>query len=161
MSKSIARVHVNGIEVGSLPTETYEAIAKSVRKDRRLYLAWAYRATASLLRLLVKFYSSLPSVVIGVFLMVAVFWPDSFTDIIAELKTAEPAVITHGLRKLLGFISMVFCVAVLPFIAVFAPAYFRFQSPFDDALSRQIRRLLEVPTEGQLEIFIETPKESE
>lgn len=75
MTASIARVHVNGIEVGSLPTETYNAIANKVRKDRRLYLAWVFAATGAVLNMLARFYTSLPSVVVGLFLLCAAFRP--------------------------------------------------------------------------------------
>ncbi|MFL1449210.1 hypothetical protein ACI77O_12515 [Pseudomonas tritici] len=157
MTASIARVHVNGIEVGSLPTETYNAIAKKVRKDRRLYLAWVFAAAGAVLRMLTRFYSSLPSVVVGLLLLCAAVSPETFTGMVAELKTADPEAITQGVRKLLGFICTIFTVTV-PLVAVLFPGYVRFQSPFDQALSREIRGLLEVPTEGSLKIVIEQPK---
>jgi len=157
MTASIARVHVNGIEVGSLPTETYNAIANKVRKDRRLYLAWVFAATGAVLNMLARFYTSLPSVVVGLFLLCAAFSPETFTGIEAEVKTAKPDAITHTVRKLLGFICIAFAVMV-PMVAVLFPGYVRFQSPFDQALSREIRSLLEVPTEGLLNVVIGHPK---
>ncbi|MFC7522197.1 hypothetical protein ACFQS6_23980 [Xanthomonas populi] len=90
MSKSIARIYVNGIEVGSLPAETYQEIVKSLHKDRRLYLAWAVAAAGSIVRLLLKFYSSLPSVVVGLFLLLAVLTPDTLTGVLTDLRAAAP-----------------------------------------------------------------------
>ncbi|MDZ5605334.1 hypothetical protein SJI00_21395 [Pseudomonas sp. RP23018S] len=160
MTSTIARVHVNGIEVGSLPAKTYHAIVRSVRKDRRLYLAWGFAAAGSVLRTLIKFYISVLSVLLGFFLLLALFSPDSFTSVLIYMRAADPAAFTEGLRKLLGCIGLVFTL-MAPTIAILFPRYFPFQSPFDDALSRKIRSLLEVPTEGSLRIVIETPQNSE
>ena len=157
MTASIARVHDNGIEVGSLPAETYNAIANKVRKDRRLYLAWGFAAAAALLNLLARFYRSLPSVVVGLLLLCAAISPETFTGIVAELKTANPDAITYAVRKLLGFICITFAV-MAPMVAILFPGFVRFQSPFDQALSREIRSLLEVPAEGLLKVVIGHPK---
>ncbi|MCF6783707.1 hypothetical protein [Stutzerimonas stutzeri] len=157
MTASIARIYVNDIEVGSLPTETYNEIAKKVRKNRRLYLAWVLAFAEALLRILVRFYGSLPSVFVGLFLLCAAVSPETFTSVVAELKAASPEAITEGVRKLLGFISIVVSVT-LPFVLALFPGYARFQSPFEQAVSREIRGLLEVPTEGALRVDIEHPR---
>ncbi|AMB86010.1 hypothetical protein AWM79_12155 [Pseudomonas agarici] len=134
MTSSIARIHVNGIEVGSLPAETYQAIAKNVRKDRRLYLAWVISAAWAVVRMLLKFYGALPSVVVGLFLLCAAVSSETFTGILTDLKAAEPEAVTEGLRRLLGFICIIFTVTV-PVVAVFVS--------WIHPLSKPIRRCFE------------------
>lgn len=153
MNSSIARIHVNGIEVGTLPATTYDEIYKSVHKDPRLYLAWVFEAVLATLRPLVKFYSALPSVVVGALLLCAAVWPEVFTAFITDLKAADPATITAGLRNVLGVFCTVFTVS-FPVLAVFKPGLVEFESPFAKRLSRIIRGLLEVPTEGRLTVEI-------
>lgn len=160
MKSSIVRVHVNGIEVGSLPADTYHALVKSVRRERRLYLAWGIAAAKACLRPLVSFYCSLPSVVVGVCLLAAAVWPEAFTAFITDLRAADPATITAALRQVLGFFSIAFTMT-FPLMALLKPGLVRFESPFERVLSRKIRQLLEVPTEGALMIQIEQPDKAE
>ncbi|WP_051050701.1 hypothetical protein [Metapseudomonas furukawaii] len=153
MSSSIARIHVNGVEVGSIPADTYHAMVQNVRRNRRLYLAWTIAATKACLRPVVRFYCALPSIVVGVLLLAAAAWPAAFTALVADLQAADPQTITAGLRHALAFICAVFIVG-FPILALMRPGLVRFESPFDKALSRQIRRLLEVPTEGTMRVEI-------
>lgn len=153
VKSSIARVHINGIEVGSLPADTYNALVKSVRRDRRLYLAWSIAAAKACLRPLGSFYCSLPSVVVGICLLAAVVWPEAFTAFVTDLRAADPTAITEGLRRVLWLFCITFTVT-FPMLALLKPGLIRFESPFERALSRKIRRLLEVPTEGALMVEI-------
>lgn len=157
MTASIARVQVNGIEVGSLPIETYNAIAKNVRKDRRLYLAWVIETIMTALRLLYRFLSAMPSLVVGLFLLWVVVSPDTFTVLLTDLRAADPQAITDGLSKLLRYTFTTLIVSI-PLAPLLFPRIIRFQNPFDAALSRQIRSQLEVPTEGELTIIFENSK---
>lgn len=156
MTTAIARILVNDIEVGTMPAETYLAIVSSVRKDVRLYLAYAGAFVGSVLHMLGKFYLSMPTVVAGLLLLLAMVSPDSFTDLVTELKAASPETITEALRSLIGNISVFFLVAA-PLLSLVFPAYFRFQSPFDKALSHQVRSLMEVPSDGPIKVIMETP----
>lgn len=157
MTSSIARVHVNGIEVGTLPADTYNAIVKNVRQTRRLYLAWALAAAGLVLRKVFQFIRAMPGVLIGLLFILLMVSPENFTQLLANVRAAEPDEITKSLR---GFFHLIATAAIvfLPTTAIFAPRSWQFQSPFDSEISRQIRRLLEVPSEGDLLVeIIEQP----
>lgn len=153
MQSSIARVYVNRIEVGTLPADTYHAIVKSVRRERRLYLGWAFAATQACLRPVIEFYKSLPATVVGLLLLLAAIWPDLFTAFITDLKAATPAQITEALRGLLRYLSLVFMFG-FPLLVLFKRDLMSFESPFDRAISHHIRSLLEVPAEGSLTVEV-------
>lgn len=155
MQSSIARVYVNRIEVGTLPANTYQAIVKSVRRERRLYLSWVVAAAQACLRPAALFYKSLPSTVVGLLLILAAIWPDVFTAFITDLKAATPAQITDALRGLLRYLSLAFMIG-FPLLTFFNRGQMHFESPFDRAISHQIRSLLEVPAEGSLTVEVIT-----
>lgn len=156
MKSSIARVHVNGIEVGTLPADTYHQIVKSVKHSRRLYLAWALSACSMVLRKAWKYISGIPAALIGFLFIVLMVSPESFTYLLDGLRAAEPEEITQNLRKVVEWIGTM-AVIVLPITAVFTPQSWRFPNPFDREISRRIRQMLEVPTEGEVMIVIEQP----
>lgn len=153
MNKSIARVWVNDIEVGSLPLATYKAVQASVKRQKRLYFAFAWEFLCALFRAFVAIFRNVPWVALALFMALAVFDPASFTGLIADLRTADPESITKGVRALLqtSFLITFLCI----FMAVVtAGRKFGFKNPFDAALSRRIRSLLEVPTDGELTIMV-------
>lgn len=161
MKSSIVRVHVNGIEVGSLPAKTYHAIVKDVRRDRRLYLAWTLSATHLVLRKLFQLFSAIPTIIVGLIILMALFSPELFTQLLVGLRTSEPEAIAQGLRKLITTIATVAAFA-FPLSAIFAPSHWRIQNPFASAISRKIRQVLEVPAEGELMVeIIEQPSKAE
>lgn len=135
MKSSIARVSVNGIEVGSLPADTYHALVKSVRRDRMLYLAWVAAAVKTVGRLLLRFYLGLPRVIGVLVLFIAAVSPETLTAMVVDFRAAEPQEITEALRKLIGWISFMFML-IAPLTALFAPHLARIESPFDMELSR-------------------------
>lgn len=157
MTSSIARVHVNGIEVGTLPADTYHQIVKSVQHTRRLYLGWALSAAALILRKVFQYICAIPAVLIGTLFILLMVSPDTFTQLLVDLRAAEPDEITQALRWAIHLIG-VLAIIVLPTTAIFSPRSWQFQSPFNREISRQVRRLLEVPSEGDLMVeIIELP----
>ena len=159
MTAPIARFQVNGIEIGSLPRDTYDNIVQSVRGERRLYVAYAVNIIGGMVRALRLILRCIPLFLFTAFVMLAVLDPESFTSLIAELRTAEPAQITQAVRTLLLYTIVLLCV-LLPVVVALSPSFFSIRSPFSDAISRRIRSMLEVPTEGDLTVtFYETAPE--
>lgn len=157
MTTIIARVQVNGIEVGSLPRETYDLIVKSVKEDRRLYLSYAVNVIAGLWRILLLLLRSVPWLLFVMFLLLVMFDPNSFTALITELRTADPAEITKAVQQLLIYSWFILCGA-LPIAIVLCPSTYSFNNPFSEAVSHRIRSMLEVPTEGQLTVTFSESK---
>ncbi|EMA2595200.1 hypothetical protein U2H31_006377 [Pseudomonas aeruginosa] len=157
MKSSIARVHVNGIEVGTLPADTYHQIVKTVRHTRRLYLAWALAAAGLVLRKVFQYIRAMPAALAGALFILLMVSPESFTQLLIDTRAAEPEEITQALRWVFHLIGVMAIIA-LPTMAIFAPRSWQIQNPFDSEISRQIRQLLEVPSEGDLMVeIIEQP----
>lgn len=153
MKTSIARVWVNDIEVGSLPLATYKDVQASLKREKRLYFAFAWEFLCALFRAFFALFRNVPWVTFALFMAMAVFDPASFTGLIADLRTADPESVTKGVRVLLqtSFLITFLCI----FMAVLtAGRKFGFKNPFEAALSRRIRSLLEVPTDGELMIMV-------
>ncbi|PWC98978.1 MULTISPECIES: hypothetical protein [Pseudomonas] len=161
MSSSIARIHVNGIEVGSLPVEIYNTIAASVRQDRRLYLAYAVRILGVGLRMLLWGTCAVPVFLMMALVFLLIVEPASITDLIATTRVATPEAITAGLRATVLYTWIGMIVLIPTFLALFTPGYIAFNNPFTDAINRRVRSMLEVPTEGPLSVFIENPSTPE
>jgi hypothetical protein len=161
MSSSIARIHVNGIEVGSLPVEVYNGIVSATRQDRRLYFAYVFRAMGLILRMLARGTVAVPGFLLLAFSFFLIVEPASITDLITSLRATTPEQITVVLKATLVFTWGVTVVLVPAGLALFCPEQIAFNNPFTDTVNRRVRSMLEVPTEGPLCVFIENPATAE
>ncbi|MDF9779258.1 hypothetical protein [Pseudomonas baetica] len=162
MSASIARVHVNGIEVGSLPLETYNTIVACVRQDRRLYLAFTVKLLGVGLRMLLWGTCAVPVFLMIAFAFVLLAEPASITDLIATARAATPEAITAALKATLLFTWIGMLVLVPAVMAMFCPSLLAFSNPFTDAINRDVRSMLEVPAEGRVWVrIVEAPSSAE
>lgn len=150
MSSSIARIHINGVEVGSLPLETYKSIVSGVRKDRRLHLALALNIVGGAMRILLAGLRHAPWIAGALVGLFAVAAPEFFTQFLVELKAADPVEITQllGVSAKTAF-WMASCGSV--FIVLIKT---QFRNPIDDAISLKIRKVLEVPAEGRIRVHV-------
>ncbi|MDP5168553.1 hypothetical protein [Pseudomonas syringae] len=154
MSKPVACIQINGIEVGSLPLELYNSIVDLVRKDRRLYVAYVFQGLWLFLRVAAAATVATPSAVLIMFAFLVAVDPTSFTEFVVQLRDSTPEQITSALRQLL-YLGWVLGMVFLPvYLIVVRPKKFAFNNPFEAAISRRIRSMLEVPTEGTLSVFI-------
>ncbi|NVL48684.1 hypothetical protein F2S72_01580 [Pseudomonas syringae pv. actinidiae] len=161
MSSSIARIHVNGIEVGSLPVEIYNGIVSATRQDRRLYFSYVFRAVGLTLRMLVRSTVAVPGFLLLAFSFFLIVEPASITGLIASLRAATPEEITATLKATLLFTWWVTVISVPAVSALFCPGQIPFNNPFTESVNRRVRSMLEVPTEGPLCVFIENPPTAE
>jgi hypothetical protein len=161
MSSSIARIKVNGIEVGSLPVETYNEIVSSARQERRLYVAYAFRAVALILRLLIRSTAIVPGVLLFALTFFLIFEPASFTDLLTSLRESSPKEITSALRATVFGTWGVMVIFFPLLLGSLTPSQVAFKNPFEDAVNQRVRSILEVPTEGPLCVFFENKSTAE
>lgn len=154
MLGSIARVYVNGIEVGSLPANHYTAIVESVRKDRRLLLAYAMRVVSLVLRSIFYCAAATPVLLTIFCAFLLVFDPGSVSGMIADARSATPEELTAFLRASLVMTWFITLVVFPVALAVARPGFYSIDDPYKRAISRRIRSILEVPTEGPLYVDI-------
>lgn len=154
MSSSIARIQVNGIEVGSLPIETYNGIVSSARQDRRLYLAYALAALGLILRMLTRSTIAVPGFLMLAFTFFLIVEPSSITGLITSLRASTPEEITSTLIVTV-MTTWTFAVILVPAaLMLFCPEQISFNNPFTDSVNRRVRSMLEVPTEGRVLVEI-------
>ncbi|MGL0788774.1 hypothetical protein [Xanthomonas translucens] len=153
---AIARVSINGIDVGSLPADQYRRIVAESRRDWRLWVAQSLAWAAVILRL-VSLVLQVMAVCWLLFIpLLALLAPADLTAMIATLAKTPPAEITKGIRTLLTFFIGLGVLAM--FMApIFTPSLVQpLVNHFDRAISRRIRELLEVPTEGDIRVMLTT-----
>jgi len=86
-------------------------------------------------------------------LLVVMFLPAELTQVFSSLARATPAELTHVLRLLL-LTTIVSVVLALGIESVFLANRRGYVNKFDREIGRRIRRLLEVPTEGDVQVVV-------
>ncbi|WP_148709737.1 hypothetical protein, partial [Pseudomonas syringae group genomosp. 3] len=143
MSSSIARIHVNGVEVGSLPAEVYNSMVSTARQDRRLYLAYAFRGVGLIVRLLARSIVAVPGFLLLAFSFLVLVDPASTTDLITSLRAATPEEIAAYFKATLVF-TWVWTVVLLPaLLALFCPSQIAFDNPYTDSVNQRVSSMLE------------------
>lgn len=151
MKTAIARIAVNGIEVGAVPQLTYAEIVKDVRAQKRLYVAYGCNVLIGIGRAGMLLLKTIPAFFVMVFALLVLFDPESFAAMIEWARSADAAQLTSSLRTLLLY-SATFLAMLLPVVVILVPGHFAVANPFDRAISRRIRGLLEVPTDGEVTV---------
>jgi len=157
MTATVARVEVNGIEVGSLPVDLYNGIVQEVRSDKSLYLKELRTAFVAVGRLI----AFLPVMIVMAGMALIVFQPETVADALAALMKATPQQIAHALRMVVIVISVVSALAyvlALGLVSLRSRAFKtngrQLPAVFDREINRRIRALLEVPAEGDMTVTI-------
>lgn len=151
MSKEVARVHINGIEVGSLPAMTYQDIVQSVKRDPRSYLVVASKAFAVPVRMLRLVNSSLPWVLVCLVAWAVFIEPAAFAQLIAAMRTSEPAEITTAISRVLYFIATVEVIFILCLTVIY-PGLFGVKLTLNDIVCARVRKALKLNCCGEMKI---------
>jgi len=149
MPSTIARVRINGVEVGSLPTETYHNIVASARAEPGMYMAYLIACVGYVVRLILSAAVLTPTILLAVFGLVALMEPIVISDLIIFLRSASPAEVSAMIQKLTGYIATSL-IGVPMIMATIFPGVIAFKSPIRAWVEHDIRDLLEVPTQGHL-----------
>jgi len=153
MSK-IAKIHINNIEVGSLPAEEYEAIVKAVKSDWRVYLSQALNILRVALRLAVTVLRLVPWAWFVLLFLAMLAAPTEVTAVISALQKASPEAITHGIQQAI-IAGIVLSVAAV-FVSVISgnSIAFGFVDHFNQAINQRLRYILEEPAEGDVMVIV-------
>ncbi|MFJ3110009.1 hypothetical protein [Pseudomonas putida] len=157
MPSTIARVRINGVEVGSLPTETYNNIVASARAEPGMYMAYLLAWIVYVVRLILSAAIVSPTILLAIFGLVALLEPSVIADLIILLRSASPDELSVLVYKLTGYIACGF-IGVPMIMATIFPGVITFKSPIRAWVEHDIRDLLEVPTKGHLSVrIVENP----
>lgn len=148
----IARVYVNQVEVGSLPTDQYNSIAKEARKDVRVWISQGMNVFMATFRFVVDSLRLAPWACFLLSVLLLATSPDLLTHFFTVMATATPAEAT----KLYGL--AVFSGSVMAIFSNLVGIAFGWQSPYgyvnevDRVINQKVRQILEVPAVGDMTI---------
>jgi hypothetical protein len=153
MRDGTAVIKVNGIEVGAMPLERYEAIVKEVKEDWRTriailfdYVRVIWKAAARLSSYFVHSFV----VVTAIFMIYSMNHSPEITQFVTDLRSLPPERIAEGFSTLARMcISLTMLAFVISYILIGAPV---FVSASERAINKKIREVMEVPAEGQVSV---------
>lgn len=155
MSNEIARIYVNDIEVGSLPSHVYRKIVTEAKRDKRLYFAQAMNFILVVLQLTASVFKYIPFTLILFLLLGFIAGPDILVELVRASRTASPEYVVGFIgRTLLS--AACFNLTVLTAGMGFGSLRFGYVNHFDAAISRRVKSLLEVPADGDLSVIIQS-----
>lgn len=152
----IARVFVNNIEVGSLPAAEYHSYIEDAKRDWRLKVQQVFNVLGTALSFLAKAFVMVPVVwfLLGSLLLIGE--PEMIANAAHSLAAMEASDIGALYQRFLLYsyfaaILMLFMGTVLTGSSL---GIYGYRDVFDMAVAMRIRRLLEVPAKGDLDVVI-------
>ena len=151
---TIARVFVNGVEVGSLPIAMLQQIKKEAKADPWLYLGQAMNVVYALACFFTAAIQLVP-----VALVVALFWLLAFDNAsvsaLIELFRIAPIDMVVSFLKKLSFLCVMLCVIAEMFCAIAGAKNFGLKNYFQNRVDDAIYGFLEVPVVGRMSIQLD------
>ena len=154
MTTSIARVTLNGVEVGSLPAETYYTLIAEVRGDSRLYVAQTLNLLGCVWRLAWRTVLVLPATWFTLLAAVVVLSPTEAAALVVVIREATPEILVYGVAR---FLTWTFCFTAIGLTiksVLFGRVPFGYVNQFDQVISDRVRQCLEVPAEGDISVVV-------
>lgn len=160
MQSGVARVYVNAVEVGSLPTDQYRRIVNETKKDRRIYFRQAVNISFSALRFLIYSFRNIPFAWFMFFVVVVLadsISPGFGTDFLHAIMAITKVELNASLDAFRIALFWGFAFTTFSFLLGVASGALDFGAvnEFDLAVNQKIREILEVPTEGPVTVLIE------
>lgn len=153
MRDGTAVVKVNGIEVGAMPLEQYEAIVRDVKKDWRTRVASVFSYIGFVWRMIQRFWHYFVqtiSIFIALFLLYFFQNQAELPQLITELRNAPSQHIAQIINTITYTgIVLTTIAGTLSIILKGTPAYV---TATENAINKKIREVMEVPAEGQVSI---------
>ncbi|ENE5338097.1 hypothetical protein ABNL11_004957 [Klebsiella pneumoniae] len=153
MQKGVAVIRVNNIEVGSMPVSQYEEIVRAVKKDWRTRIASVFSYVGFVWKFIKRTWSYFVNsftVLFALFMLYSLFHPAELTQFINEMRSLPSENIANGIRSVINICLLLTIISsVLSFFVIGTPV---FVSATENAINKEIRKVMEVPTEGQVSV---------
>lgn len=149
---SIARVYLNDVEIGSMPIAQYKTIVADVKTDYRLYILQAWVVLKGAVNITFSCFHGVAMSSLLLLSLLVVFFPEDLIASITELKNYSLVDIVETSRTVFIYL-WIFTSLLMPLLLAFSskPVYGIYNC-FNNKINYEIRRLLEVPTEGNLNV---------
>lgn len=153
----VAKVYLNGIEIGSLPVAKHKAMLAEARRNYQLYLEQAGNILRVVLNLISRVFLFVPALWLFALLMTLLAEPadvgSTVQQILSDMQQATPAEVGDTLRVIL-LVSMLFSLlAVMVDYLMAGARRYGYRDVFKDEVSYQLRRELEAPAHGVVEVL--------
>lgn len=144
-------VYMNGVDVGKVSDSQYAAMQRIVFHDRRIALAQFFNLGHMALVVVEKLFVAVPLLVFWAAVALAIFSPESYTDMAREFQKAESAVITSAALSLLQLSLTVMFIAVGGMVIM---GYrFGFRNHYSEAVNRLLRQHCNTPADGAVDLW--------
>lgn len=141
------KVFVSDVEVGEIPDHTFEMIKQSVRRDPCVWAATALDFVRPMRQLSAVFRLP-PLLIVWAMIFAALADPSTFAQVM-ETAATDPDKFRHGLMLALIY-SVMASVAAMVIRSFFTPAVF--SAAYNRELGRKLRRLMKVPSDGEVSL---------
>ncbi len=151
---AIARVYVNGIEVGSMPVEKHKEVRSESKKVLRLYAYQFLNLSGIVLKMIFLSIRAVPLFLFFGIILSLYIDLGAVADFIGRIKEAQPTVIAQTIKDIVGYTLGVTNVSVSLAFAVI-PSFRRQMGLIDyfkNFTEHRIKQILEVSDQGPVEV---------
>lgn len=156
-SEQVAKVYLNGIEIGCLPVAQHKALLAAARRNYRLYLKQAGNMLRVALNLLTRVFTFVPVVWVFALLMTLLADPTKvghdLQQIMSDLQQATPAEVGITLRWVLLVSMVISLVTVVADFLMGDARRYGYRDVFEDEVAYQLRQELEAPAHGEVVVL--------
>lgn len=153
-SGQVARIYVNGIEVGSMPTDQYKSLVKEQKRRVSLHVKGVLNALWVSCNFISRLTITTSSVIVAMFVAMCAFDTGSTIELVKHLRETEPELIANSMQSFF-LVVLVVSIPITTVHAALFPARYGYINHIDLEINRKIRELMEVPTEGDMHVQVE------
>lgn len=152
--EKIARVSVNGIEIGSIPADHYQAVLRVVDKDKMRLVKQALNTLTSCALAIKRIFLISTAFLVAGFITTLMLDGAFAATLISNFRTLSPNEVVASMRFLILIATLFGAVLVLADLLMW-PTRYGYINYRDIEINRMVRRMLEVPTEGVMSVVVE------
>lgn len=144
-------VRMNSVEVGKVSDSQYAAMQRMAFHDGRLALAQFFNLGRIALVVFEKFLVAVPLLVFWAAVAIAIFSPESFTDMVREFQKADSTAIKSAMLLCLqtALIAMLIVFGVMVVIGY----RFGFRNHYNEEVNRMLKQHCNTPVDGDIQLW--------
>ncbi|BBL36039.1 hypothetical protein Nstercoris_02318 (plasmid) [Nitrosomonas stercoris] len=147
---TIWNVYMNGVVIGKVSDAQYAAMQRMAFRDGRTALAQFFNLGRVAFVVVEKLLVTVPFLVFWSAVAIAIFSPESYTDLVRELQKADQAEIMSAMYL---FLQAVLVLALGLVCTGFVMGYhYEFRNLYSEAVNRMLRQHCKTPANGDVQL---------